>query len=116
MRLVLGHDKEGAKNTILLVHTIVPEFGPDVDSIDSYLDNGVDFAYVNGTATIGLTVGNLKLPLITAPATQSLRYDTSTCLAYEAVGTVEPVDGVLQTVLTALSLQNLDLAPIVDSL
>jgi hypothetical protein len=70
---------------------------------------------VNGTADVGITLGNLRLPLVRSPAAQSLRYNLTTCQAVEAVGTVEPVDGLLQLVLQAAQLQNLDVSTLLKT-
>jgi hypothetical protein len=64
---------------------------------------------------VGLTLGNLRIPLVRSPAAQSLRYNLTTCKAIEAVGSVEPVDGLIQTVLQAAQLQNLDVSALLET-
>jgi hypothetical protein len=88
---------------------------PDIDNVDSYLDSGVYFALINDTADVGLTLGNLRIPLVRSSAAHSLRYDLTTRKAIEAVGAVKPVDGLLQLVLQAAQLQNLDVSPLLQT-
>ncbi|KAK4504664.1 hypothetical protein PRZ48_002625 [Zasmidium cellare] len=93
--ILLGTNKAEGANAIRLVHTIATNFTPDPYNLDNYVTIGDNEAFINATAIVGPTVGELSLPLFTAPATQNLVYDLTTCLGYLAVGTVEPVTGLL---------------------
>ncbi|KAF2166416.1 hypothetical protein M409DRAFT_23056 [Zasmidium cellare ATCC 36951] len=116
IRVTLAKDLQGARNAARTIHRIVTRFGPAPNDIASYLDNGVDEAFVNGTLTLGLTASNdVRLPLVTVPAAQNLVYDTTTCLGYYTVGTLEPVDGVIETALDAFLIDNFPLYEVLDN-
>ncbi|KAF2170619.1 hypothetical protein M409DRAFT_51627 [Zasmidium cellare ATCC 36951] len=113
-RFITGKGVEGARNSIRLGHAIATDFGPAPEDLNSYLDNGVNQAFVNGTATVGLhTPDGGSLGLVVVPAQLSSTHDT-TCEIYEAVAAVQPIDGVIKTALTALLLQNFPLYEILD--
>ncbi|KAK4500152.1 hypothetical protein PRZ48_008338 [Zasmidium cellare] len=116
LRVTVAKDLQGAHNGARIIHRIVTGFGPAPEDINEYLDNGVNEAFVNGTLTAGLTASeNVRLPLETMPATQSMLFDTTTCLAYYSVGTLEPVDGLVETALNAFLMDQFPLYEILDN-
>lgn len=48
------------------------------------------------------------------PAQLSSTHDTTTCEIYEEVAAVQPIDGIVETALTALLLQNFPVYEILD--
>ncbi|KAK4496982.1 hypothetical protein PRZ48_011431 [Zasmidium cellare] len=116
-RFITGKGPDGARNSIRLGHAIATDFGPAPYDLNSYLDNGVNMAFVNGTATVGVHIPDEgPLSLVVVPAQLSSTHDTDTCEIYEAVAAVQPVDGVVQAALTAAMLQNYPLYEVLDPL
>ena len=102
--ILLGTNKAEGANAIRLVHTIATGFTPDPYHLNNYVEIGDNEAFINASAIVGPTIGELSLPLFKAPATQNFVYDLNTCQGYLAVGTVEPVTGLLDELTDILNL------------